>query len=425
MSLIYLFSVKPASPPNGKEKIVYNYPMYRYFELMLAMGTAWSLSGIIRFSLPQNRKSPDAAFAVLVLSVFLLSILDNLLRPHLIPMSTLRFVYPLTRLSYFLVGPALWLYVRALLEGEFRLKASSLLHLLPFIIWLIYILMEPSSIHPKIRFGENPGAPAPPGNGPLISLSFFWSLSKNLSRLFYSAAILVLLRRHKRKLPDRVSSIHSGNTLSWLGALVVFYTGIYLLNSLIHLTVPEESLFAQVSAAVGRSLPAVLFVFLFSLLSEDQPVLAERTEGTLPEEMCPPLESPGKEGVSAPKYEKSGMGTEESRVLYDKLYRHIEHSKAYLDPELTLGMLADQMGETRHRLSEVINREAGKRFFSFINGFRLEEFRDAVRRSRYPDYTMLAVAFECGFRSSSAFYSLVKRELGTTPKALVKEIRSR
>lgn len=396
--------------------------MLRYFELLLSMGMAWALSGIIRFSLPGKRKSPDAPFAVLVLSIFLLSILDNLFHPDLLPMQVLRYIFPLTRLSYFLIGPSLWLYVKVLLEGEYKPKATSLFHLLPFVIWLVHILMEPSSIHPKIQFGKEPDLFSIPDG--ILPFSFLWSISKNLSRLIYSAAILVLLRRHERKLPDRVSSIHSGNTLSWLGALVVLYTGIYLLDSLIHLTVSEMSLLAQVTADIGRSLPAVLFVFLFSFFSEDQKVLAESEEGTDPEKSLPRDSCSGKaEGASVPKYVKSGMGTEECGALYGELYRYIESSKAYLDSDLTLGTLAEQMGETRHRLSEAINRESGKRFFSFINGFRLEEFRDAVKTDRYPDYTILAVAFECGFRSSSAFYSLVRKELGTTPKALVKEIR--
>ena len=324
-------------------------------------------------------------------------------------MGVLKLIYPLTRLSYFLVGPALLFYVRILLNGNFRLKKASLLHLIPFFIWLIYILLNPASIHPKIPFGENQAVTTPQRVSPVLPFSFFWDLSKNLSRLLYSGAILVLLRRNREELPDRVSSINSRNTLSWLGTLVIFYTGIYLFNSLIALIFPDESLFNQVAAAIGRSLPAVLFVFLFTLYSEDQPILAEREN-----EKAPPTTA---------KYEKSGIGDSESKSLYSELNKHIEKSGAYLDPELTLDMLADQMGETRHRLSEVINRESGKKFFSYINAFRLNEFREAVRSGRYPDFTILAVAFECGFRSSSVFYSLVKKELGTTPKALVREIR--
>ena len=44
--------------------------MYRYFELILAMGTAWALSGILRFTLPKNRKTPDSAYAIAVIIVF-------------------------------------------------------------------------------------------------------------------------------------------------------------------------------------------------------------------------------------------------------------------------------------------------------------------------------------------------------------------
>lgn len=381
--------------------------MYRYFELILAMGTAWAISGILRFSHPVKRKSPDAPFVIAVIIVFLLSIFDNLLRPHLLSMSVLRFIYPVTRLSYYLVGPALWFYVRILLKDNFELKAGSLLHLFPFLFWFIYVLIEPASLHPEIPFGETSSVGAAQPASPVFSLAFLWDVSANLSRLLYSAAILVLLRKNKKQLPDRVSSINSRNTLSWLGNLVIFYTGIYLISSLIYLIFPVESQLVQITAAVGRSLPAVLFVFLFSFFSQDQPILAEKEEF-----------------LAARKYEKSGMTDIESRTLYSELNEHITEKKVYLEPELTLEMLAQQMGETRHRLSEVINREAGKKFYNFINDFRLNEFRDAVKEDRYPDYTIIAIAFECGFRSSSAFYSLIKKELGTTPKALVQEIQS-
>lgn len=389
--------------------------MYRYFELFLAMGVAWSLSGILRFSLPQNRKSADAPYAVMVITVFLLSILDNLLRPHLLPMGVLHFIYPLTRVSYYLVGPALWAYVQVLLKKDFKFRYRTLLHLIPFLVWFTYVLIEPAALHPKIPFGESASLSTESTGSPFLSLSFLWDLSASLSRLIYSVVILITLRRHTCTLPDRVSDINSRNTISWLGYLLIFYTGLYLMNSIIQLIFHEGALPTQISAGISRSLPAVLCVFLFSIFSEDQPIL---TDIELPEDSMP-----SGEAVKGKKYEKSGMSDEECRSLYPELLRHIERSKAYVNPELTLNMLAEQMGETRHRLSELINRESGRKFFTFINMFRLEEFKEAVKTGRYPDYTILAIAMECGFSSSSAFYSLIRKELGTTPKALVKEIQ--
>ncbi|MDC7227624.1 MAG: helix-turn-helix transcriptional regulator [Spirochaetales bacterium] len=386
--------------------------MYRYFELILAMGTAWAVSGILHFTRKENRNSPEAGFSVAVILVFLLNIFDNLLRPHLIPMSALQFIYPVTRLSYFLVGPVLFFYVRVLLNGNLKLKPEAFFHLIPFATWFIYVLIDPASLNPEIPFGSNTGIVIEHKVSPLFPFKFYWDLSINLSRLIYLLIIINILRRHKKQLPDMVSDINRRNTLSWLGTLVAVYTGLYLLNSLIYLIFPEDLLFTQVAAAVGRSLPAVLFVFLFSIFSENQNIV-NYDDKNKPDKT---------ESLSGQKYEKSGISDNESRDLYNALCSYLEQTKPYLDSELTLDMLAEQFGETRHRLSEVINRESGRRFFSFINNYRLREYRDAVKNDRYPDYTIIAVAFECGFRSSSAFYSYIKKELDMTPKQLVREI---
>ncbi|MGD1821615.1 MAG: AraC family transcriptional regulator [Pleomorphochaeta sp.] len=43
---------------------------------------------------------------------------------------------------------------------------------------------------------------------------------------------------------------------------------------------------------------------------------------------------------------------------------------------------------------------------------------------KYPNFTLLAIYIECGFKSSSSFYSIVKEEYGVTPKVLTNQISS-
>jgi AraC-like DNA-binding protein len=377
--------------------------MNHYLELVLAMGVAWALSGIIRIILVK-RHSPESPYVIAVITVFLINLLDNLLRPDLIPMRILNFIYPITRLSFLLVGPALYFYVQILLKKNFKITAKSSVHAIPFFIWFVIVLIQPENLHPQFILGESSGIFLWQTGNQILRLSFFWDLSSNLSRLSYCAFILSRVQRHSKQLPDLVSNTNRNNTLSWLVYLILFYTGLYLLISLITLLFPADLLLSRIFASIGRNLPPVLFVFIFSLFSADQPILSEN------------LGIGEKSAEVDKKYEKSGIGDKEIKELYSKLVNYLEQSKAYLDPELTLDLLSSQLGETRHRISEVINRESGKKFYTFINTFRIKEFLQAIETNRYPDYTILAVAFECGFRSSSAFYTLFKAEYGMTPR---------
>jgi AraC-like DNA-binding protein len=378
------------------------------------MGAAWAISGLLRISFTKKHNDPDSPYAFGVILIFLLTILDNLLRPTFIPMIILRSIYPITRLSYFLVGPSLLLYTSILLRRDFKLNRKYLLHLLPFIIGFIYITIDPASMNPSTAFASESLAPKSNIQNPIFSFSAIWDFSMNLSRLSYSFLILVMIKKHKESVEDKFSTLNTKTTLSWFKYLVIFYTAIYLIFSILNILLPNDSLAFQISGAMTRSLPAVLFVFLFPFFSEEQVILVNNT--TKEEEIINNSET--KES----KYKKSGTSEDEIKSIYLEVCQYLENSKIYLESDLTLNTLSDKVGITRHKLSESINREANKRFYLFINDFRLKEFINSIRINKYPSYTIISIAYECGFGSSSGFYNMVKSEYGMTPKALVKEI---
>ncbi|MDC7126970.1 MAG: AraC family transcriptional regulator, partial [Spirochaetales bacterium] len=57
-----------------------------------------------------------------------------------------------------------------------------------------------------------------------------------------------------------------------------------------------------------------------------------------------------------------------------------------------------------------------------VNSYRIQAFRIAIEQNLYPQFTIIAVAFECGFRSSSTFYALFRRQTGMTPRQFVDNI---
>jgi AraC-like DNA-binding protein len=385
--------------------------MYQIFEIFLAMGSAWAIIGLLRTTILKRNKTIKDICSFIVIFVFLLTILDNLLRPSFISMDVLKFIYPVTRISYFLVGPSLLFYVSSLLEENYKLEYKHLLHLIPFLLLFIYILIDPISINPKISFGSEINELNNPN--PIFSFAFIWDLSLNISRVIYSCIILSILNRHGKSIEDKYSTKNKNTTLDWIKYLVVFYTGIYLVFSMMHLILAEDSELLQISAAIVRTVPAVLFVFLFSLFSEKQPILISAKE------------EEEKQNISKEsKYQKSGITEEELKQIFKSVVKYVESSKIYLDSDLTLNKLSEKTNISRHKISQAINLQAKKRFYLFINEYRLEEFINSIKEDSYPSYTLISIAYECGFKSSSGFYNMVKSKYEATPKVLVQKIKA-
>ncbi|MEL6276738.1 MAG: helix-turn-helix domain-containing protein, partial [Bacteroidota bacterium] len=107
---------------------------------------------------------------------------------------------------------------------------------------------------------------------------------------------------------------------------------------------------------------------------------------------------------------------------YQKLLVLLEEQKLYLNPHLTLGSLAEELGIPAYRLSQLLSTKAGQRFFDFINAYRVKVFKNKVQRGDHLEKTLLSIAFECGFNSKAAFNRAFKKLEGTTPSAYVKSL---
>jgi AraC-like DNA-binding protein len=116
------------------------------------------------------------------------------------------------------------------------------------------------------------------------------------------------------------------------------------------------------------------------------------------------------------RYERSGM---DARMMDDygtALVAFMQKSRIYLDPDLSLEVLATRMKMSRHHLTQLLNEKFEKNFYSFINEYRIGE---AIDRLNDPSsqVNILSLAFDCGFNSKSSFNNYFKKITGSTPTA--------
>lgn len=87
----------------------------------------------------------------------------------------------------------------------------------------------------------------------------------------------------------------------------------------------------------------------------------------------------------------------------------------FLNQSLSLNDLANETNLQPHQLSRIIHREFNTNFFEFVNKQRVEHFKTIANHPKYQHYTILAIAFECGFNSKSSFNRIFKEYTGITP----------
>ena len=120
------------------------------------------------------------------------------------------------------------------------------------------------------------------------------------------------------------------------------------------------------------------------------------------------------------RYERSGMDASMMNDYEAALAAFMQKSRIYLDPDLSLEVLASRMKMSRHHLTQLLNERLEKNFYSFINEYRIGE---AIDRLNDPSshVNILSLAFDCGFNSKSSFNNYFKKITGTTPTAYRKQ----
>ena len=113
--------------------------------------------------------------------------------------------------------------------------------------------------------------------------------------------------------------------------------------------------------------------------------------------------------------EAAAAGAEHAATLA-ALDALVAAERPHLDPDLTLGSLAAQLGVTDKVLSGALNAARGG-YADFVGGLRVDEARHRLRDPASAHLSVLAVGLDAGFASKSTFNRVFKERTGTTPSA--------
>jgi len=306
-------------------------------------------------------------------------------------------------------GPMLYLYILTV-TSQNGFNQKNLLHLIPpAIVYLSMARFFLMSNDEKIQVYKNEGAG-------FETQSFITLIAIIISGFVYVFLSFRHLQKYKKRINEQFSNTEKID-LNWLRYLIL---GILCIWLIILLNGRDLLIFGSVVFFVlflGYFGIRQVGIFTAGYLPGNTLLLPARGQETIES----PAASPPAAEPSA-KYGKSALPKEVADKIYQDLTRLMLIEKLFKDEDISLAELARQLSTHPNNLSQVINTYEGKSFYDYINGLRVEEFKALSLLPANKNYTLLALAHQCGFNSKTSFNRNFKKISGQSPSAFLREL---
>ncbi|WP_323787033.1 helix-turn-helix transcriptional regulator [Psychroserpens sp.] len=93
----------------------------------------------------------------------------------------------------------------------------------------------------------------------------------------------------------------------------------------------------------------------------------------------------------------------------------VYNNKRYLDSNISLDQLSEELQLSKSHLSRIINAELNTNFSGYINSLRVDEAKKLLLNPEFSKYTLVSIGLESGFNSKTTFNNTFKKFTGQTP----------
>jgi len=302
------------------------------------------------------------------------------------------------------IGPTLYVYVKAAIYNDFKLKIKHLLHTIPYVIACLVMIPNFFSVDnasKQLWYDNFTDIPE------LTYIHFMTFVQLGL----YLLAIYKHLIRYRKVVVENYSDADRLNK-GWLTQLISLFTLIYIIG--IGRTFFRFSIYHD----YGYERLVQLIMIILMLLSIcwvlwqalHKPELFRGVSSTI--EVID--EQPSSQKHSSIN-KISSIETEKYDAIVSQLRDYMQESKPFLDPSLSVDTLAERISLPSNELSITINRVIGQHFFDFVNLYRVNLAAEMLIANEQQPKTVLEILYEVGFNSKSSFNTAFKKHLLMTP----------
>ncbi len=236
----------------------------------------------------------------------------------------------------------------------------------------------------------------------LYWISGFFDMGLNiLQTSVYMYLTFRFLKIHENKLKD-IYANHAALYVDWIKKLAALMLGLMAVFTAALLFFLLRKYVIAVENVLALSRAALIYAIGYLAIRQSV-ILA-------------PLSS----GKPAGKYRHSPLPNEQAEKYIQRLLQSMESEKPYLNSDLKLPDLANQLSLSTNQLSQLLNQNLNLNFFDFVNQYRVKEVQVKLLDPNYNHLTNLAIAYEAGFSSKASFHRAFKKHTGKTPSQFVK-----
>jgi AraC-like DNA-binding protein len=381
--------------PAGDDKNLMNGPMSQFLDfLTIAEFSQVILLIFILLVMDKNRKSNT--FFAAFLFVFSLNFFSFFL--FRLEIKILSFILAAVSLpGISIAGVLIYFYalsITGLLE-KFRLR--QLIHFIIYFASLIFFIIIVDNID------------GVPHKSPSFHKALFTMISIGLiNSISYIVYTMIVLQKYNKKIANYYSDLER-MSLSWL-MKITSLSFIALTLWCVTFWFSHLGLIPKSPAGIAMNLIfliVIIFITAYHLIN--QPEIFRKNI-----EMEHAVDKTGDSAVNA-KYARQSIDEKMQEEYFDILNSFMAEKKPYLDENITIKDLAEEIKIPPHHLSIVINNLLNKNFYTFINEYRIKEAVSILDDPENSDASIIAIAFRSGFNSKSTFNSVFKKITGQTP----------
>ncbi|NAS32505.1 helix-turn-helix domain-containing protein [Flavobacteriaceae bacterium R38] len=304
---------------------------------------------------------------------------------------------------FFLDGVFLFWYTKAI-NKETKSVLKESFHLIPFLIAVGYAVMTYFSIPGEnlIRTFQNISEQLEKQARAYSIYELIFILGIITHNLIYLGLSFKKVKKYNKAILFHYSNLNKVN-IKWLNKFILIW--------LILLTLPLLIYFINYIYPVFE-IGLIQNIFVFSLFISavifGSNVLMQSYANV----------TVAKKTISRHR-NKSLKNPDQVAQKFMDLENYMQQKKPYLETNLTLGSLAEQLKMNANELSFIINNQSKGNFFEFVNFYRIESVKKALE---YTDEQIIQIAYDNGFNSKSTFNEVFKKVTGVTPTQYRKNV---
>ena len=362
--------------------------MDKLWLILFSIGIAQGVFIITALSFLKNRKALPLSILIALVICYSLLLLPELLIELFSINSIVRF-YRVGETIPLLIGPLFLYYTYAVVDKDYKIYKTNLIHLIPFVFFsLLFLPFYLKDVQYKLNYIEWRSN----NNIPLRIALFSWFKGvHSVVYLIFSFIVVKSFRKNSQRKKPITFNLNLFQKLIFFQLIVIVIVYIAFTLQFFDKSVEIEA--DKIGAAL---ITFSLYIYAFTVLKA-------------PKTIIPDIE------IDTKKYEKSSLDEYSAKKLYETIINYFEKNKPYLNLDFNLTDLSKKTAIPSHQISELLNQYKGTTFSDLVNTYRVKSAEKMLSDPKYKKLKITSIGYDSGFNSKTTFYHWFRKINNMTP----------